>query len=153
MGVKRGSADGQGNLSAASQCVDDVLTHRTGTLALRAPMMLRRGGAMPSHAGGCAPFIAGRWEHGYHSIPECQTTPKPPSDYFKMMYFDSIVHSGPALLYLVNMVGANRVLLGSDYPFPMGESNPVTTLRSAVGLSIDDIQKIAGQNSAVLLKI
>jgi hypothetical protein len=54
MGVKRGSADGQGNLSAASQCVDDVLTHRTGTLALRTPMMLRQGGAMPSHAGGCA---------------------------------------------------------------------------------------------------
>lgn len=54
MGVKRGSADGQGNLSAASQCVDGVLTHRTGTLVLRAPMMLRQGGAMPSHAGGCA---------------------------------------------------------------------------------------------------
>lgn len=52
MGVKGGSANGQGNLSAASQCVDDVLTHRTGTLALRAPMMLRQGGAMSSHAEG-----------------------------------------------------------------------------------------------------
>ena len=52
MGVKRGSADVQGNLSTASQCVDDVLTHRTGMLALRAPMMLRQGGAMWSHAEG-----------------------------------------------------------------------------------------------------
>ena len=40
------------------------------------------------------------------------------------MYFDSLVHSGAKLDYLVKLVGADQVMLGSDYPFPLGEPEP-----------------------------
>jgi aminocarboxymuconate-semialdehyde decarboxylase len=47
-----------------------------------------------------------------------------PSEYFKMFYFDTITHSVEALNYLVNLVGAEHVVVGSDYPFDMGYERP-----------------------------
>lgn len=104
-----------------------------------------------SHAGGYAPFIRGRWEHGYQFIDECRSIPKPPSEYFKLLYFDTIIHYGPALAYLVDTVGADKVVLGSDYPFAMGDLDPIATVRNATGISAADKELILERTSATLL--
>ncbi|MDP3878728.1 MAG: amidohydrolase family protein [Dehalococcoidales bacterium] len=104
-----------------------------------------------SHAGGYAPFIRGRWEHGYQYIDECRSIPRPPGEYFKQIYFDTIIHFGPALAYLVDTVGADKVVLGSDYPFAMGDPDPVATVRNAPGIPAADKELILERTSAALL--
>jgi len=106
-----------------------------------------------AHAGGCAPYIRGRWEHGYQSRAECRSIPKPPGEYFKLMYFDTITHSGPSLAFLVDTAGADKVVLGSDYPFAMGDFDPVSTVQSLTGLSPKDREKILWDNAVALLKL
>lgn len=75
-----------------------------------------------AHAGGVYPYIVGRMDHGYKvRIEECQKAiPHPPSHYLNKVYFDCMSFNPRALRYLVDTVGADRVLLGSDYPFDMG---------------------------------
>jgi len=55
---------------------------------------------------------------------------KPPRDYLGRFYVDSLVHDADALHALVKMFGANRVALGSDYPFPLGEEEPGRLIES-----------------------
>lgn len=103
------------------------------------------------HAGGAAPFIKGRWDHAYHNgVVVKFNIPKPPTEYFKSLYLDTIAHSQPALTYLINTQGADHVVLGSDYPFDMADPNPVSTVRKQ-GLPASDEAKIMGQNAARLL--
>ena len=106
-----------------------------------------------SHAGGYVPYIRGRWEHGYYFRKECRTIPKPPSEYVKLMYFDTIIHFGPALAFLVDTVGADKVVLGSDYPADMGDMNPVDTVRNAAGISAASKEMILEHSSARLLNL
>ena len=106
-----------------------------------------------SHAGGFIPFIRGRWEHGYEFMDEAHSTPKPPIEYFKQMYFDTVIYFSPALAYLVDTVGADHVVLGSDYPPPMGVANPVAFVRNAAGVSAADKEKILEHSSVDLLKL
>jgi aminocarboxymuconate-semialdehyde decarboxylase len=54
--------------------------------------------------------------------------PRPPSAYASRFWVDSITHSGPALRFIVDTHGADRVVLGSDYPFRMGYDDPVKSL-------------------------
>ncbi|MFC1847671.1 amidohydrolase family protein [Chloroflexota bacterium] len=107
-----------------------------------------------SHAGGYAPFIRGRWEHGYKfSVDACRSIPKPPSEYFKLLYFDTIIHYDPALAYLVDTVGVDKVVLGSDYPFDMGDMDPIAIVRNATGISEANKERILEHTSAALLKL
>jgi len=87
-----------------------------------------------AHGGGFVPYQAGRFVHGW----QVRTEPKkkltrPPTDALKRFYFDTIVHSRDVLEFLVGSAGADRVLLGSDYPFDMGMPDGVLQVR---GLSI-----------------
>ena len=106
-----------------------------------------------SHAGGYAPFIRGRWEHGYEFVDVCHSIPKPPSEYFKLLYFDTIIHYDHALTYLVDTVGVDKVILGSDYPFDMGDMDPVAVVHDATGISAADKERILEHNSAALLNL
>ncbi len=106
-----------------------------------------------SHAGGYAPFIRGRWEHGYQFIKASHSIPKPPSEYFKLLYFDTVIHFGPALSYLVDTVGADKVVLGSDYPALMAVFDPVSHVRNAAGLSAESKEMILEHTSAAWLKL
>jgi len=107
-----------------------------------------------AHAGGNIPYIRGRIEHGYQVVPEChKAIPKPPSEYLKLMYFDTIAHSTPALSYLIDTVGADRVILGSDYPFPMGDPDPIQSVRRLTGLSPLSEEKILGNTAADLFRV
>jgi aminocarboxymuconate-semialdehyde decarboxylase len=74
-----------------------------------------------SHGGGFVPYQAGRFCHGYRVRPETKVhLDEPPEASLARLYFDTILHSHNALAFLVGSVGPERVLLGSDYPFDMG---------------------------------
>ena len=79
-----------------------------------------------AHGGGAFPGTFGRIQHGFDSRPDlCAVdNPHPPEDYLGRFYVDSLVHRPEALRYLIRLLGAERIALGSDYPFPLGEAVP-----------------------------
>lgn len=82
-----------------------------------------------AHGGGAFPFLLGRLSHGWRAHPEAQAaSPKPPSEYLGAFYYDSITHHPAALRFLVETLGADRIVMGSDYPFAMGSADPVASL-------------------------
>jgi aminocarboxymuconate-semialdehyde decarboxylase len=104
-----------------------------------------------AHGGGYTPFIRGRWEQGFQYIRQCRTIPKPPGEYIKLMYFDTVIHFGPALAYMVDTVGADKVVLGTDYEAPMGIFDPVAQVRNAAGISAKDKEQILERSSLAAL--
>ena len=107
-----------------------------------------------AHGGGVLPYIIGRLDRGYQVRPAAKESKitRPPSTYLRQLYFDTITHSAEALRYLVQVVGADHVLLGSDYPFDMGYERP-RDLVDRLGLSADQSNAILGATAAQLLKI
>jgi aminocarboxymuconate-semialdehyde decarboxylase len=79
-----------------------------------------------AHGGGAFPATLGRVEHGFNVRPDLCAVDNPhsPRKYLSRMYFDSLVHEASKLDYLVKLVGADQIMLGSDYPFPLGEAEP-----------------------------
>jgi len=103
-----------------------------------------------SHGGGYMPFYMGRIDRNY--IEKANTRinmSKPPIDYLRMLYFDSCVYEKPVLRNLVEKVGADCVLLGSDYP--VGETKPIEFVRETDGLSETQKDRIVRSNAAELL--
>jgi len=72
------------------------------------------------HGGGHLPYQAGRLDHGWRVRPEARTPALPPSEYLRRFSYDSLTHSTEATRWLVETVGADRVLYGTDVPFDMG---------------------------------
>jgi aminocarboxymuconate-semialdehyde decarboxylase len=105
------------------------------------------------HGGGFVPFQIGRLDQAFHQVPGIagQRLDTPPSRSMRHVYTDTIVHDRESLAFLVRRMGDERVLLGTDYPFPMGDHDPVAMLRSTPGLSQRDIDRIAGDNAIRLL--
>jgi len=104
-----------------------------------------------AHGGGTLPYLHGRLDRGFKQRPEInKVISKTPTEYLKQFYFDTITHDPVVLRGLVDFVGADHVLLGSDYPFDMGNENPVELVRSA-NLGIDSEKKILGDNASQLL--
>lgn len=79
-----------------------------------------------AHGGGSFPSTIGRIEHGFNCRPDLVAIDNPvnPRDYLGKFWLDSLVHDPAMLNFVVDLVGANRVALGSDYPFPLGELEP-----------------------------
>src|ERR1700730_14769040 len=104
-----------------------------------------------AHGGGFLPYQAGRLVHGWQvrTEPKKRLT-KPPTDSLKRFYFDTIVHSKDALEFLVGSAGADRVLLGSDYPFDMGMSDAVLAVR-AVPIGPAEQNAILGETAHAML--
>jgi len=86
-----------------------------------------------AHGGGAFPATIGRIEHGFSVRPDLCAVDNPhsPRRYLSRMYFDSLVHSPAKLDYLIKLVGADQVALGSDYPFPLGEATPGELIQSS----------------------
>ncbi len=83
-----------------------------------------------SHGGGFLPFQTGRMNHGFDVRPEGKVRLKSkPEDSIRRFYFDTILHFEPALRYVVDTFGADHVLLGSDYPFDMGNLDCVEKVK------------------------
>jgi aminocarboxymuconate-semialdehyde decarboxylase len=79
-----------------------------------------------AHGGGSFPQLIGRIQHGFDVRPDlCATVNKvAPKEYLGRFWCDSLVHDSDVLHGLVKLIGANRVILGTDYPFPLGEEEP-----------------------------
>jgi aminocarboxymuconate-semialdehyde decarboxylase len=107
-----------------------------------------------AHGGGYLPYYAGRMDHAYTVRPECQRgISRPPSTYLRQLYYDTVIYTGETLASLVAKVGSDRVLLGTDYPFDMGESDPVGHIAGVRSLSRVDKEQLWGGNAARLLRI
>jgi aminocarboxymuconate-semialdehyde decarboxylase len=85
-----------------------------------------------AHGGGSFPATIGRIEHGYNCRPDLVAIDNPvnPKKYLGKFFLDSLVHDPEMLRYIVKLVGPNRVALGSDYPFPLGEDVPGSLIDS-----------------------
>jgi aminocarboxymuconate-semialdehyde decarboxylase len=104
------------------------------------------------HAGGALPYLIGRLNRGWKMRQECKAPKKPPSSYLRRFSYDTISHAPESLGYLINLVGADRVMLGSDYCFDMGYERPVNAV-TALKLGRKDEEKILGGNAAGLLRL
>jgi aminocarboxymuconate-semialdehyde decarboxylase len=104
-----------------------------------------------AHGGGAFPFTLARLDHGWASRPEGRAAiPRPPREYARRLYVDSLTLAASNLRFLVQEFGAEHVVMGSDYPFDMGEPDPV----AAVGLAGFDPQTraaVEGDNAARFL--
>lgn len=106
------------------------------------------------HAGGFLGHYWARMDHGWRARPDCRTIiKKAPTSYLKKFYFDTITFDPEMLRNLIDKFGPQQVLLGTDYPFDMGEEDPVGLIDSVPRLSSADKQKIMGDTAARLLKI
>jgi aminocarboxymuconate-semialdehyde decarboxylase len=104
------------------------------------------------HGGGYLPFYASRSDHTWEVRPETRIAipDRPPSDYMKMLYYDTMVFQPLYLRHLIEVVGSDRVMLGTDYPFDMGETDPVGLIDATEGLSDEERAAIKGGNAARL---
>ncbi|MFF9135070.1 amidohydrolase family protein [Streptomyces sp. NPDC014806] len=104
-----------------------------------------------AHGGGYLPTHIGRSDHAWSARSDAGAgCAHPPSSYLKRLYFDSLVHDPHVLRELVRVAGADRVLLGSDFPFDMGAEDPVGALRAA-RLPDHAFHAVSGGNASALL--
>jgi len=106
------------------------------------------------HAGGYLAHYWARMDHAWRARPDCRTViRKAPSSYLEKFYFDTITFDSRMLRHLIDRYGAGHVLLGTDYPYDMGEENPVRLIGSVPRLKSAEKEMIMGGNAARLLKI
>jgi aminocarboxymuconate-semialdehyde decarboxylase len=105
------------------------------------------------HAGGALPYLWGRLARGQKVRPEAQQAAKKPvRAYLRRFTYDTITHDPGALRYLIATVGADRVMLGSDFCFDMGYERP-RDIVGRVGLASGDVRKVLGATAARLLRL
>lgn len=103
------------------------------------------------HGGGYLSAYSGRIDHAWGARSDCKAElPKPPTYYLKKIYFDTVVFTHHQLDALIQVFGADHIVLGTDYPYDMAEYNPVEHLVSA-GLDSSTVANIAGLNAKRLL--
>ena len=106
------------------------------------------------HAGGYLAHYWARMDHAHGARADCRTIiKKKPTSYLKKFYFDTITFDAQMLRQLIDKFGADHVMLGTDYPYDMGEEDPVGLINSVPRLSAADRDLIMGGNAVKLLKI
>jgi aminocarboxymuconate-semialdehyde decarboxylase len=106
-----------------------------------------------AHGGGSCPYIRGRWDHGWKAHETGSKITKPPSEYMRLFYFDALTHSSQTLQYLVESFGHDKVMLGSDYPFDMGDIDQVGHVNEVDFLTDAQKEDVMGLTAAKLFKI
>ncbi len=106
-----------------------------------------------AHGGGPACYAMGRLDRGWERLPKDQRTPLPPSAYQKRLYYDTVTSSEEALRFLLDQVGAERVVIGSDWPFVPWTPGPGGWVEGLKSLSQDEKDKILWKNLEALLKL
>jgi aminocarboxymuconate-semialdehyde decarboxylase len=105
-----------------------------------------------SHGGGYLPHYYGRLDRNVHNMPESTVhISQPPSAYLRRLYYDTCVYEPSTLTALVAQVGADHLLMGSDWP--VGEADPIGFVERCPGLNDDDREAILGGTAASLLKL
>jgi aminocarboxymuconate-semialdehyde decarboxylase len=107
-----------------------------------------------AHGGGPACYAMGRIDRGWHGTPpERRTVPQPPSAYQRRLFYDTVVGSEQALRLLLDTVGADRVVLGSDWPFVPWHPSPVAWVQNLKTVTADEKERILWRNLEALLKL
>jgi aminocarboxymuconate-semialdehyde decarboxylase len=104
------------------------------------------------HAGGVLPILIGRIDHGWARRKETKHLAQAPSTYLRRFTYDTIAHSKPIMEFVISMVGADRVMIGSDYCFDMGYEQPIGFVEE-LNLSCEQRKMILGTTAAKLLKL
>lgn len=109
------------------------------------------------HGGGMLPFVRGRLDTAYHAVgweaePTCREhISRPPSAFLHQLYFDTVVGSPESLRFLVEIVGAERVLFGTDYPFEIGDPAGRHAMPGIRSLPEAEQERVLGGNAAAIL--
>lgn len=107
-----------------------------------------------SHLGGAVPYIAERFDRGFHAFRECRANiDRPPSDYLKQFYYDTVNFDPDALQLAINFAGADHILAGSDYPHQIGSIPSMLSSLRALPISDTDRAAILGANAARLFGV
>jgi aminocarboxymuconate-semialdehyde decarboxylase len=97
-----------------------------------------------AHGGGFVPYQIGRFVHGHQVRPETRArSPSSPEALLRRFYFDTLTHDPRALRYLVELVGAERIVLGTDAPFDMGDEAPRKTLAALSSAEVATLRRNA----------
>jgi len=105
------------------------------------------------HLGGAIPYIAERADRGYFAFKECRANiKKPPSEYLKQFYYDTVNFEPLALKLAIDFAGADHILAGSDYPHQIGSIPLMLKALRSLRIPAADLEKILGGNAAKLLK-
>lgn len=105
-----------------------------------------------AHGGGFVPYQIGRLEHGHRVRPETRALTKtPPTELLRRLFFDTITFNPLALRYLIDLVGAGRVALGTDAPFDMGDEEPLKTVDGIPGITPEERDIILAKTAGRLL--
>jgi aminocarboxymuconate-semialdehyde decarboxylase len=106
------------------------------------------------HGGGYLPSYPARFDHAYRAREDCREhISRPPSEYLRRLHFDSMVFDAGDLGRLIERYGADHVLLGTDYPYDMGEDDPIGLLMKVPDLSDDERRLVLGGNAGRLLRL
>jgi aminocarboxymuconate-semialdehyde decarboxylase len=106
-----------------------------------------------SHGGGLIAYNIWRLDHASEQRPEFRKNiSKKPSEYLKKIYFDTILHSVAAIDYLIRAVGADRVVIGTDYPMAMGDFDPVGKIKE-LKISAEERSRVLGGNAAKAINL
>ena len=105
------------------------------------------------HAGGVLPILRGRLDRGFYTRAECKTISKPPSSYLKRFTYDTITYDEELLEDLIKLVGADRIMVGSDYCFDIAYEEPIRFLNGVKSLTAEQRQQIIWNNAARLLRL
>jgi aminocarboxymuconate-semialdehyde decarboxylase len=107
------------------------------------------------HGGGYLPFYCSRADHTWEVRPETRVSipDHPPSHYMKRLYYDTMVFQPLYLRHLIEVVGPDRVMLGTDFPFDMAETDPLALIGATDGLGAAEREAISGGNAASLFGI
>jgi aminocarboxymuconate-semialdehyde decarboxylase len=104
------------------------------------------------HGGGYLPAYSGRIDHAWGARSDCQAgLPHPPTSYLKKIYVDTVVFTPHQLAELIRLFGADRVLLGTDYPYDMAEYDPIGHVLDTDGLDDGTRAALIGGNARKLL--
>lgn len=104
------------------------------------------------HGGGFVPYQIGRLDQAVKAKPELAGPhlSRLPSDYLRHIYVDTVVNNPAVLRFMIDYLGAEQVMLGTDYPFPMGDLDPVASVDEVADLSDVERSLILGGNAAQL---
>jgi aminocarboxymuconate-semialdehyde decarboxylase len=106
-----------------------------------------------AHGGGYLPSYIGRSDNCHAVDPNCRQMKRKPSEYLRQLYFDTLVYSPAVLRSLVDRVGADRIVMGTDYPFPVASLDPVGDVAAVSRLDDSEREAMLGATAARLLRL
>ena len=106
-----------------------------------------------SHLGGCLPYLAERLDRGYRVFPECQNIVKEPSAYIKDTYIDAVSFEPLAVDFAYKLLGADRIMVGSDYPHQIGDTTRCTAVIRGLNASDEEKEQMFHLNAKALFRL